>query len=777
MCFCGFRRWPVDGWARYHAASLVLQAAKSSGSVAAAAVRSLAAGRAGIGAVLKDLKTELGELQEALQGLDLAGEGRYSPGEDGAAAAAADLAYFLGVTGRASQLGQVVLDAVRRGTPANAGLSKDERQFFKALRPRAQSVACGFLEALAPSPPTAAIHCGAEALVRVPIGGDGTLGSSPVAQTADILSVQAWVGLLVPAMQLAMAAATLEPSVELAKSSAKRIARQGLLSPALAALGQSAKAAVTRALSVAGDGADAAADLAVALMPLLQCLCEQVLPAANENAEQEGAELPQDYDVAGDEQADNQPSFRLSEACPELFEALTSLCGASTSCADGYLCRMLMLDSSISCSRSHGTAAEAAQGSQRSQGSDPHVEASEELQSSNDVFTTDFMWMAQLPDFREVAQANAADESGRSTNLPLRLRLGGPCEWLALDPRRVKDTLDNFAFHAKAYETMTAAAQQHQILAELASRQQRLLEFALKARYSLAGDEGFEEVTQGAEAGQQAAFWKERLLTSLADLQSAVEIGATHATVAATSAYNVAYVVPYLAGRLSTACFVLLWRWQRLLEEEQLHQQQARQQRDEEGANGGSLWTSSARSRPVCEAERARRACGVAGAWLRSLEEATENANGDTDAAAAKEEAQADARDASSGDTAAGASSAAAADASSAAAVDAVPCKRRREDVWEMDEFSPEEVQPAVARVSAFLKAARRIGRFWRPLSSDQDAKTGNQTPDKELGRRLEAWGAAVDDGDQWLSSFANGGGLQLLIMALGCPVSAAAHP
>lgn len=761
----------------------MLQAVRSPGLLGAAAVRFLIAGRAGIGALLKDLKTELKELQEALESIDPAAEDVYGESEEGLEAAAADLAYYLGAMRRASVLGQVVVRAVSSEvvSAAAAGVGREQRQFLKALRPKAQSVAVAFIEALAASPPAAAVHTGVQALLVGCQSEDGVVQSSPADHyTGHFWAVHAWVGLLVPAVQLALDAAALESSEDQVEATVKRIARQVLVSPALAALGRSAKAAVSGFVAETVAGRSPAAKLAAALMPLLRILSERILPAVREDSKHTKTEdMPEDGLEDGGETG-AKPLCCLSEACPDLFESFVSMCGASTSCADSYLCRILVLDSLQT-----GFARDGFE-TQHSGTKALPADSSEGSARTCDVFTMNSMWMARLPDFREVAEAPGERLLVSNRDLWLEskrvsLWLGAPCEWLTLDPRRVQDTLDCFTFHTQGLESSTAATATAafgaadtwdlKLLVELFPRQQQLLEYALHARFAVAGGtEDDERTAQSDEGRPLSAPSQGHLSKCLKALHNAVQSAEMAATTAQSSAYNVAYVVPYLAGRLSAACFVRLWRWQRLLESEQQYQQQIRSQREEEEARGEvTAWIAAAHARPVPAPEQARRACGVAGAWLRSME--TEKTETSTDeAGAAKLEEDGDGHmENNSGTTDAD---------TTAAAGNCRTARRRREDVWDMDEFSADDVRPAVERVSTFLKAARRVGRFWRPLGFPGHTGEAGEAAsvDAETARTLEAWGAAIDDEDQWLSTFANGGGLQLLIMALGCQVCVAAR-
>ncbi|OEH76306.1 hypothetical protein cyc_06736 [Cyclospora cayetanensis] len=746
--------WPVDGWARYHAAAIALHAAQRAGADSCIYTHSLAAGRTGIGGVLKDLKTELMELQEALQGIGSLHDAGYGGGEEeSAVAAAADLAYCLGVMNRAAQLGRVVVAAIQMGVASEAGLTKDQRQCFKALRPKAQAVMCGFLDALGQSPPTAAVHTGAEALGKFPRS-ERTDDSSPASLNVDILIVQSSVDLFLPAVQLAMAAAALDPSPTQAKSSGKRIARQALLSTALAEVGQAANLAIRRALSTpTGDGSSATASITASMMPLLEYLGACLLPAANAQLAQ-----AEDQHAADAQQAEEEPYCLLSDACPALFEAITNLCGASTSYADSILCRILLLDSGFAYMGASNAEADDSEGRQLP------AEAAGESSGSYDVFSNTYMWMTHLPDFLEVASETRADIYSSTDSPTVFCRLRGPCDWLALDPRRMNDTLDNFGFHTRAPTRDYRPARSLTFAAT--SERHRLLEAALKARCSVSeSGDGDEEQSSSAGGSQHATVRKDRLLRNLNGLANASEEDVLRGTTAVSSAYDVVYVIPYLAGRLMRAFFVLLWRWQRQLEEEQALQQQVHSHLgEEESSVTRAARIAMERKRPVCVAEQARRACGVAGAWLRSLEANTTNHDA-TESAKEEEASQA------SGGAVCESSPICEGQSSEAVASEGPATKRRREDVWEMNEFRPQEIQLAVTRVSTFLKASRRVGRLWRPFDSGASGTEEGHSTDVELARSLDAWGSCIDDGDQWLSSFASGGGLQLLVMALGCPV------
>lgn len=825
----GFR-WPVDGWARYQFLAVVLHASAGGSrssclDESSTGLRALGAARGDLGTALKDLKTELGELQEALTGSgDLSDDSVYaSAGEEGAAAAAADLAYYLGAMGRAAQLGVVVVRALQpKGTPTEACLTKEQRQFFKALRPKAQSVARGFLQVLGPSPPIAAVNCGAAALLKLPQGGAEWGSSPPAVLTSDLLSVHAWVSLLLPAVQLAMMAAALGSSPGAAAAYAKEAALEALSSTAMATLGIAAKQAIRSTGAAMGPGGSAAAaGLAGVLCPLLQCLCEQLLPAANAQQLQgaEEAARPEES-LEGRQEDEAEPFCRLSEVCPELFEALVQLYGASTSRVDAYICQILTLDSggpnlsesAAECAaEGHSAGAEGLEvSSGPSQAGDQALKEAGAAREATEggsceVFSSEFTWMAELPDFREVFADTSTDASVASSPVSqrVRLRLAGPCDWLALDPRRVKETLDAFAFHAKLVQPRRFAAEQQQSLCRwdpaAATGVEKLqvhlqLQSALKARASVGAGGEFEETTQGGADCRETVVWASQLARRLEDLGRSYELRALRETSAGSSAYDVGYLVPYLTGRLTTACFVLMWRWQRLLEEEQEHQQQTRlqlqqhlqQKQQREGEEDNPSAPSSdplialSVNRPVCAAEQARRACGVAGAWLRFLEE---TAKKEEEAAGIVSSPEGPAGESEGPSEGVGGTQVketpSATGAEEPEETSAQQNKRRREDVWEMDEFNPQEVQPAVTRVSTFLKAARRIGRLWRPLSaSTQEAGKAGADGDREIAaRKLEAWGASIDDGDQWLSSFASGGGLQLLIMALGCPVSGTDTP
>lgn len=810
----------MDGWARYQLLSVMLHAAgsgsKSCVDASAEGLRAVGAARGCLGAALKDLKTELGELQEALAGSgDLSDEAVYSAaGEDGAAAASADLAYYLGAVCRAEQLGKVIVHALQpRRAAGDACLTKEQKQFFKALRPKAQSIAKGFLEALGNSPPSAAVHCGAAALLKPPAV-VRNLGLSPTGViTEDLLAVQAWVFLILPAVRLTMMGASLSPSPDAAAAYAKEAARQTLSCPALAALGSAAKQTIRKSTAALGQRiGTTATGLAVVLCPLLQCLCDELLPAANVHLQGTDEELQTAKGLNDEQENEEEPFCRVSEMCPDLFEALVQLYGGSTSRVDSYICQILTLDSAGP--HLGGRAEERLVEAEGLEGPvDPdHASGStpRETEGATDtpdggsceVFGSDYIWMAELPDFREVcvdANAQASAACDRIVQ-PVSLSLGGPCDWLALDPRRVKETLDAFAFHSKLVQPKRFALGHQQCInrwklasaaspenEEVQTQVQVQLLGALKARSSVTRETEFQE-TEGSGGGRQTSVGASELSRCLEALESSYELKAVRDASVESSAYDLSYLIPFLTGRLTAACFVLLWRWQRLLEEEQEHQQQTRlqlqqhlqqqQQREEEegkpsGPCGDAL-IALGLNRPVCAAEEARRACGVAGAWLRYLEEATPKLEEAAGSMSAPEGAKME--PAGKGECASGAQpKETPVDTGPVAPeIPAQQTKRRREDVWEMDEFNPQEVQPAVTRVSTFLKAARRIGRLWKPLLANaQDGQAHADAQDQETtARKLEAWGAVIDDGDQWLSNFASGGGLQLLIMALGCPVS-----
>lgn len=748
----------MDGWARYQAAFFAQHLMACGGVLASAALRSLAAGRAGVGAMLKDLKTELEEFQEGLQSQQdtHADEIAYGAGDHAAAPAAADLAYYLKAVKRASQLGGVLIFAVRRGMTTDAGLTKEQRQFFKALRPKVQAVASGFLQALASRPPLAVVCNGVGAFAEF-YAEDAAFSSLKNILSTDLLAVHAWVGLLVPCIQLAMEA-TLNLSGNEADNSARRIARQVLSCEAFAAVGKFAKkVAFTRLAPLDGE-TNVAATVTAALLPLIQCLCKQVLPSVAWQAQAEAGEMQQrSVSTEEDASATQQLSCRLSQTCPDLYEVFTALCGASRSCADKYLCRILMLDSLQSGTESCETAA----GSLKDEMPNGKLfeKTGEEGMSSCEVFCREFLWLLRIPDVREVAEVKSACCKG------MQLRLGGFCDWLALDPRRVNDTLDNFAFHAKAVASAAECfweTSQDRALLEMAKQQQRLLERALQLCSAAGGEDACEEIYIEPEM----APGRLRLCDCLTELRNVISWQGAAAMSADCTAYDVAYIVPYLVGRLSAACFALLWRWQRLLEEEQASQQQERLERDVQASQGGGEARAAPdRSRPPCAAEQARRDCGVAGAWLRSLEAGKKNFDKQTE----KQEAiQTEACMTDSWGTGA--------HGNTATATTSFTTKRKREDVWEMDEFDSKEIEAAVLRVSTFLKTARQLGRLWRFRFPNRCSENGAETVDKGIARTLEAWGRVADDEDQWLHSFASGGGLQLLVMALGCPVSNVAH-
>ncbi|KAL8270744.1 hypothetical protein Esti_005346 [Eimeria stiedai] len=783
--------WPVDGWARFLAFVVGLHAAKSSrdDAGASAAVAFVVANYTGVGLMLRDLKTELRELQEALpqqqqQKQQQQQEQQEQEEEDGAVEAAGDLVYFLETVDRASQLGTVLLEALQVGLRAEAGIGRPQRQFFKSLTPKAQAVACGFFEALATSPPFACVARGAACLK---IGGQQGIDSSPQA-------VQAWVGLLVPALRLALHAAALESTPAQAQRLVARLSRQLLTSPALAALGKAAKGAALHAVSggvsmgigsseaAAAAAAEAAAELKAALLPLLQCLCDEVLPSLNAAAysstgkDQQQQQQQEGGDSSGT--ASLTASHCISAASPDLFEAFVALYGASTSSVDAYLCCILILDSLCRSSTQRGLKHGPASGS------------GDRVDSSCEVFSPEWLWMTRLPDFGEVAETLCHTETGESTMQQqqqqqeprVRLKLEGPCDWLTLDPRRLKQTLNDFGFAAAAAGAPAAAAARgvDDRLSVMCRLQQRLLVKALKARCLLDEVGGIEE-----NDAMETVRDRELLLRSrLRGLQSATlwctdslereTALSSSSSSSSSSRYDMSYLAPYLAGRLTAACLVLLLRWQRTLEAEQQQQQQQRAQREAAEAAADASGASPAAAapaaqRPVCVAEQTRRACGVAGSWLRFIEGSSSGtvnkASGDRaapalDAAELPEETKEklDAEDAEGAPEAA---------AAAAAAEDSVCRKRRIADVWEMDGFDPEEVRPAVERLSSFLKAARSTVHLARRAMAAAAAAHGGG--EAELLQRLEAWGAPLDDEDQWLSSFAAGGGLQLLIMSLGC--------
>lgn len=692
-------------------------------------------GRSCIASLLKDLKTTSTELFDGLCSVQGAAydDEEFGGSGHGAAAAAADLLLLHSSIKRAVSLSQMLLELVRYGLHSDVRLPKEDRQFLKSLRPKVCTAIQDLQNVVLNHPPTSMIRIGVDAALLK----ETLIGRSERQTQRHIWQLFVWVSLIVPLAHVSLDASFTGYGSSSILCSTKHTSESFLKSPALNELAFVAKSAARCLLNYSGSGisqSETTVEIYAALTPLVDLLFKRILPScfAGEDATSLGCResKERDYSEKPDQPAVETPAYRhtvFSRLCPDLFEALCVCFCASGGKLDSLIGELIIQDS------------------HRKSG---HVDGWEENQSADldrlyNIFDQRVLWMTHLPDFSELAPV---DEAGGSVDS--RFCVVSSCDWLALHPLRVQRTLDNFPFHARtqqqaSYESV-CRCENYQHMHELFRNYNQMESWMYSA---LRGTELNSDV--GDPDGRSG-------------LKQLCQRMCESASGKCSVGYDAAYIVPYLAGRLTAACFLILRRWQQQLQEEQAFQQQLRNRKSENGTFTSDD-ISALRARPVCVPEQARRACGVAGAWLRSLEK---NASAESEDSQGRRGVNAEADEPpvervvgiQPGD-------------SNCSAVDPSEelKRRRREDVWEMEEFDPELVKPAVIRMSAFLRAARSLGRMCLTgdnIDEEEDSNDARRVSD------IDIWGAALDEDDQWLSRFATSGGLQLLLMALGCQVS-----
>ncbi|KYF43659.1 hypothetical protein TGARI_213300 [Toxoplasma gondii ARI] len=258
-----------------------------------------------------------------------------------------------------------------------------------------------------------------------------------------------------------------------------------------------------------------------------------------------------------------------------------------------------------------------------------------------------------------------------------------------------------------------------------------------------------------------------------------------------TTGYDIAYLVPFLTGRLVAACTVLLYQMRDPREVEARGTANGDGLVDVEPAEVAALQQGRDSTLP-CLAVLARRACATAHRWLQSQREKTE-----LQQTGASERRRRRRRrrlaDAEEDDGELG--YAEEEEEGAGASVSASP--EEETDSWLLAAFDLEELDHATDRVWTFLNAARQLqtrqrmrrDQITRLKAADEENLDGGEVDPEEVdgddGRwlaveelehedqaeaALAQWAEErqqIDQQGAWLRKFASGGGLQILFMAL----------